>query len=109
MGSAAAPNPKTFESFADFCTNKENLTPEARNTVEVLLSKAKTQECDRAQKTLTNLTELSLIRNQIVDIKPLSKFTNLRNLNLSRNQITDVQPLSGLTNLRYLVLLPLTV
>ncbi len=104
MGSAAAPNPQTFESFADFCTNKENLTPEARHTVEVLLSKAKTQECDRAQKTLTNLTELSLIRNQIVDIKPLSKFTNLRKLNLSINQITDVQPLSGLTNLRYLTL-----
>ncbi|MEG4913044.1 CHAT domain-containing protein [Microcoleus sp. B7-D4] len=104
MGSAAAPNPQTFESFADFCTNKENLTPEARHTVEVLLSKAKTQECDRAQKTLTNLTELSLIRNQIVDIKPLSKLTNLRELNLSRNQITDVQPLSGLTNLRFLTL-----
>ncbi|MEG4813167.1 CHAT domain-containing protein [Microcoleus sp. K5-D4] len=104
MGSAAAPNPQTFESFADFCTNKENLTPETRHTVEVLLSKAKTQECDRAQKTLTNLTELSLIRNQIVDIKPLSKFTNLRKLNLSLNQITDVQPLSGLTNLRFLVL-----
>ncbi|MEG4045315.1 CHAT domain-containing protein [Microcoleus sp. Pol17_C1] len=104
MGSAATPNPQTFESFADFCTNKENLTPEARHTVEVLLSKAKTQECDRAQKTLTNLTELSLIRNQIVDIKPLSKFTNLRKLNLSLNQITDVQPLSGLTNLRFLVL-----
>ncbi|MEG4053978.1 MULTISPECIES: CHAT domain-containing protein [unclassified Microcoleus] len=104
MGSAAAPNPQTFESFADFCTNKENLPPETRHTVEVLLSKAKTQECERAQKTLTNLTELSLIRNQIVDIKPLSKFTNLRKLNLSLNNITDVQPLSGLTNLRFLVL-----
>ncbi|MEG5233902.1 CHAT domain-containing protein [Microcoleus sp. AT9b-C3] len=104
MGSAAAPNPQTFETFADFCTNKENLPPETRHTVEVLLSKAKTQECDRAQKTLTNLTELSLIRNQIVDIKPLSKFTNLRKLNLSLNKITDVQPLSGLTNLRFLVL-----
>ncbi|MEG4196744.1 CHAT domain-containing protein [Microcoleus sp. Pol12A5] len=104
MGSAAAPNPQTFESFADFCTHKENLTPETRHTVEVLLSKAKTQECDRAQTALTNLTELSLIRNQIVDIKPLSKFTNLRKLNLSRNQITDLQPLSGLTNLRSLVL-----
>ena len=104
MGSAAAPNPQTFESFADFCTNKANLTPEARHTVEVLLSKAKTQECDRAQKTLSNLTELYLIRNQIVDLQPLSKFTNLRKLNLSKNQITDVQPLSGLTNLSSLVL-----
>ena len=104
MGSAAAPNPQTFESFADFCTNKENLPPETRHTVEVLLLKAKTQECDRAQTALTNLTELSLIRNQIVDIKPLSKFTNLRKLNLSLNQITDVQPLSGMTNLRFLVL-----
>lgn len=104
LGSATMPNSKTFESFADFCTHKDNLTPEARHTVEVLLSKAKTQECDRAQETLTNLTELSLIRHQITDIKPLSKFTNLRKLNLSSNQIKDVQPLSGLTNLRFLIL-----
>jgi CHAT domain-containing protein/Leucine-rich repeat (LRR) protein len=104
LGSATGANPKTFESFADFCTNKENLTSETRHTVEVLLSKAKTQECDRAQTTLANLTELSLIRNQIVDIKPLSKFTKLRKLNFSLNQITDVQPLSKLTNLRFLTL-----
>ncbi|MCC3406054.1 MAG: CHAT domain-containing protein [Microcoleus sp. PH2017_10_PVI_O_A] len=104
LASATAPNPKTFESFGDWCTNKEHLTPQARHTVEVLLSKAKTQECDRAQATLTNLTELSLIRDRIVDIQPLSKLTNLKKLNLSSNQITDVQPLSGLTNLRFLVL-----
>jgi CHAT domain-containing protein/Tfp pilus assembly protein PilF len=104
LASATTPNPKTFESFGDWCTNKEHLTPQARHTVEVLLSKAKTQECDRAQTTLANLTELSLIRNQIVDIQPLSKLTNLKKLNLSSNQITDVQPLSGLTNLRFLVL-----
>ncbi|WP_293334440.1 CHAT domain-containing protein [Microcoleus sp. CAWBG58] len=104
LASATTPNPKTFASFGDWCINKEHLTPQARHTVEVLLSKAKTQECDRAQQTLANLTELSLIRSQIVDIQPLSKFTNLRKLNLSSNQIKDVQPLSGLTNLRALVL-----
>ncbi len=104
LASATTPNPKTFESFGDWCTNKEHLTPQARHTVEVLLSKAKTQECDRAQKTLANLTELSLIRNQIVDTKPLSTLTNLKKLNLSSNQITDLQPLSGLTNLRFLTL-----
>ncbi|MEZ2320263.1 MAG: hypothetical protein ACBR15_14815 [Microcoleus sp.] len=77
LASATAPNPKTFESFGDWCTKKESLTPEARHTAEVLLSKAKTQECDRAQETLTNLTELSLKSNQIVNLEPLANLTIL--------------------------------
>lgn len=45
----------------------------------------------------TNLTKLSLFKNQITDIKPLSSLTNLTNLWLDNNQkLTDktcpVQP-----------------
>ncbi|MGB3265164.1 MAG: CHAT domain-containing protein [Microcoleus sp.] len=104
LASAAAPNPKTFESFDDWCTNKENLTPEARHTVEVLLSKAKTQECDRAQQTLANLTQISLNSNQIVNLEPLANLTNLTILELNENQIVNLEPLANLTNLRILQL-----
>ncbi|NJM60657.1 MAG: CHAT domain-containing protein [Oscillatoriales cyanobacterium RU_3_3] len=53
---------------------------------------------------MTNLKQLYLIRNQIVDLEPLSSLTNLTKLNLSLNQIADVQPLSQLTNLTELIL-----
>ncbi|NJM60656.1 MAG: hypothetical protein HC849_11320 [Oscillatoriales cyanobacterium RU_3_3] len=84
LASAAGANPQRFASFGDWCANKENLPAEAKHTVEVLLLKAKTQECDRAQITLTNLTELSLESNQIVNLEPLSGLTNLRLLNLNK-------------------------
>ncbi len=104
LASAAAPNPKTFESFGDWCSNKENLTPEARHTVEVLLSKAKTQECARAQQTLANLTQISLNSNQIVNLEPLANLTNLTIIELNENQIVNLEPLANLTNLRILQL-----
>ncbi|MFV0426087.1 MAG: leucine-rich repeat domain-containing protein [Beutenbergiaceae bacterium] len=48
---------------------------------------------------LTNLTHLSLGSIEIVDVGPLSGLTNLTSLYLSGNEIVDVGPLSGLTNL----------
>ncbi|MEG4998190.1 CHAT domain-containing protein [Microcoleus sp. B4-D4] len=104
LGSAAGSNPKTFESFGDWCSNKDNLTPEARHTVEVLLSEAKTQECSRAAQTLANLTQLSLKSNQIVNLEPLASLTNLTILELNENQIVNLEPLANLTNLRILEL-----
>jgi hypothetical protein len=35
-------------TFADWCRQKDSLSPEAKHTVEVLLEKAETTECDRA-------------------------------------------------------------
>jgi len=49
--------------------------------------------------TLTNLTQLSLISNQLSDISPLSALTNLMQLSLISNQVSDISPLSTLTNL----------
>ncbi len=96
---AAQPNVSEFKRFADWCDRKESLTPAARHTVEVLLEEAGTQECEKADETLTNLTALYLGGNQIADVQPLSALTNLTALNLGSNQIADVQPLSALTNL----------
>ena len=52
----------------------------------------------------TDLRELYLLINEIVDISPLSGLTNLRKLNLQDNQIVDISPLTGLTNLWMLFL-----
>jgi internalin A len=58
-------------TFADWCRQKASLSPEAKHTVEVLLQKAETTECDAANQKLSILTELALNNNEISDIKPL--------------------------------------
>ena len=99
------PQPKkTGRTFADWCRQKASLIPEAKHTVEVLLQKAETTECDAANHTLSTHTELNLNRNQISDIKPLESLTNLKWLDLGNNQISDIKPLQSLTNLRDLFL-----
>jgi internalin A len=91
-------------TFADWCRQKADLSPEAKRTVEVLLQKAETTECDAANQKLSSLTELFLDNNQISDIKPLESLTNLTVLFLDNNQISDIKPLESLTNLAWLVL-----
>jgi Leucine-rich repeat (LRR) protein len=91
-------------TFADWCRQKADLSPEAKHTVEVLLKEAGTTECDAANQKLSSLTGLDLDNNQISDIKPLESLTNLTLLYLDNNQISDIKPLESLTNLTWLVL-----
>ena len=74
-------------TFADWCRQKADLSPEAKHTVEVLLEKAETTECDAANQKLSSLTRLHLFENQISDIKPLESLTNLTVVYLSGNPI----------------------
>ena len=74
-------------TFADWCREKDSLSPEAKHTVEVLLEKAETTECDAANQKLSILTELALNNNEISDIKPLESLTKLTDLYLSGNPI----------------------
>jgi Leucine-rich repeat (LRR) protein len=69
-------------TFADWCREKASLSPETKHTVEVLLEKAGTTECEAADRQLSSLTELTLESNQIRDIKPLASLTNLTKRNL---------------------------
>ncbi|HEY9821644.1 MAG TPA: hypothetical protein V6D35_12845, partial [Candidatus Sericytochromatia bacterium] len=46
--------------FADRCLNKAKLSPDARHTVETLLRKAGTINCDRANLFFSTLTVLDL-------------------------------------------------
>src|SRR4028119_456274 len=89
-------------TFADWCREKDSLSPEAKHTVEVRLRQAGTTECDAADRTLSSLTELDLENYQISDIKALASLTNLTELDLNYNQISDIKPLASLTNLTLL-------
>ena len=86
-------------TFAHWCRQKADLSPEAKYTVEVLLKEAGTTECEAANQTLSSLPGLVLDNNQISDIKPLESLTNLTLLVLDNNQISDIKPLESLTNL----------
>src|SRR6476661_3085627 len=86
-------------TFADWCRQKADLSPEAQHTVEVLLEYAETTECEAADGKLSNLTQLDLENNKISDIKPLESLTNLTELRLNNQQISDIKPLKSLTNL----------
>ncbi|MEM9816462.1 MAG: leucine-rich repeat domain-containing protein, partial [Cyanobacteria bacterium P01_D01_bin.6] len=95
-------NMATFETFADWCLNQDNLPPEAQHTVRVLLAEVETQDCDQAAEQLTNLTGLSLQGRQMRDLTPLASLPQLTKLGLIANRIVDVTPLAGLTNLTQL-------
>ena len=89
-------------TFADWCRQKADLSPETKHTVDVLLKKAGTNECKAADQKLSSLTELKLSGNKIGDIKPLASLTKLTVLMLHDNQIRDIKPLASLTNLQKL-------
>ena len=86
-------------TFADWCREKSALSPETQHTIDVLLEKAGTTDCDAANRKLSSLTELNLNFNQIIDIKPLQSLTKLTRLYLDYNQIRDIKSLQSLTNL----------
>ena len=94
------PQPKkTGRTFADWCRQKASLIPEAKHTVEVLLQKAETTDCDAANQKLSSIEELYLNDKTISDIKPLQSLTQVESLGLSDNSISDITPLQSLTNL----------
>jgi internalin A len=99
MSTPQANQPINFTRFADWCKHKDSLSESARHTVEALLKKAGTSDCNQADKVLSNFPELNLYEYKITDINPLLALTNLTSLNLSNNQITDITGLSALTNL----------
>ena len=89
-------------TFADWCRQKADLSPEAKHTVEALLEYAETTECDAADQELSSLRGLGFINDQISDIKLLESLTNLTWLYLDNNPISDIKPLESLTSLYYL-------
>jgi hypothetical protein len=74
---AQQPQPNSFTSFTDWCINRETLSPETQHTINVLLEVAETADCEQANNTLTNLTDLDLPGTEISDLSPLRSLTNL--------------------------------
>mgnify|MGYP001791602630 FL=1 len=94
----------SIQSFSQWCKSKHSLPKETEHTVKVLLQKAGTTDCDRAEKKLRKQQVLDLSSHKISDLSPLAQLTNLTELYLSYNKISDLSPLARLTNLNFLFL-----
>jgi internalin A len=101
----AKSNPNIItKSFTQWCLQKDTTPAETRRTIEVLLKKAGTTDCKKADHNLSAMRRIDLYDSQISDLKPLAGFHDLTWLILSNNQISDLQPLSTLTSLSHLFL-----
>ncbi|VXD22501.1 Rab family protein (fragment) [Planktothrix serta PCC 8927] len=92
----------TFKTFQDWCSNRQQLSPEARRTVDVLLQQVGTSDCDRANQMLSEQERLDLSTFLISDLSPLTGLTHLTSLRINNNQISDLTPLQSLTDLKEL-------
>jgi Leucine-rich repeat (LRR) protein len=97
-----SPTENNFETFTDWCRNRENLDPAAKRTVSLILQQAGTFNCGRASQNVQEMTQLDLSTSQISDIRPFQSLNNLVELKLINNQISDVTPLQSLENLEVL-------
>ncbi len=93
-----------FNNFFDWCNQKDNISSEAKRTVEAILVKFKADNCSEAAQIASSTTRLNLISRQIYDVKPIASLPNLTRLVLHNNQISDLTPLASLINLERLYL-----
>jgi internalin A len=102
---SAQGQPVKTKSFTQWCQSKMSVSVETRETINLLLKKAGTNNCKTANSKLRRLTKLSLASSQISDVKPLASLSNLTFLDLSYNEISGVKPLASLSNLTILNLM----
>jgi internalin A len=102
--SAIATQQSKPKTFTQWCQQRSSVPAATKLTIDLLLKKAGTKNCELANSKLNTLTELNLSEGGISDLKPLSGLTELTNLDLGSNKISDLKPLSGLTKLTDLIL-----
>jgi Leucine-rich repeat (LRR) protein len=91
-------------SFTQWCMQKNNVPIATHRTINILLKKAGTSECQQADIKLSSLKKIDLYESNISDLSPLASFPKLEWLILSKNQISDLRPLSNLNALSHLFL-----
>jgi internalin A len=99
----ATPLPSA-NSFTQWCLQKDSTSAAIRKTIDILLKKAGTSECQQADIKLSSLKKIDLYESNISDLSPLASFPKLEWLILSKNQISDLRPLSNLNALSHLFL-----
>jgi hypothetical protein len=93
------------KTFARWCQQKDSLTVATKHTIDVMLSKAFTRDCQAAERYLDKLTHLQIVSAQISDITPIASLSNLTSLALISNQISDITLIASLNKLTILSLI----
>ena len=96
------PNSQTFKTFQDWCLSRQQLSPEVKRTLDVLLQQVGTSNCDRASQMLAEKKALDLSTFLLSDLSPLQGLTHITVLKVGNNNISDLTPLKSLTNLEEL-------
>lgn len=96
----ASAQPQNAKSFTQWCQQSNSVSAATKQTIDLMLEKAGTQNCQQADAKLSRLSELYLSDRNIRDLQPLASLTNLKALFLNSNQISDISPLASLTNLK---------
>ena len=96
LTAVSAQQTNTKKSFAQWCQQKNSVPTATKQTIDSLLERAGTQNCQQADAKLSSLSELYLSDRQLTDVRPLASLTNLKALFLNSNQISDVSPLAEL-------------
>ena len=72
----AQAKPAKVKSFAEWCQQIDTLPAATKHTIEVLLEKAETKDCQVANSKLTTFTKLEINDDRIVDLGPLDSLTS---------------------------------
>src|SRR5579871_4922832 len=84
--------------------NNNEITDDDLKKVFVLEGRGKGIKDLTGMEKCTNLLQLNLTKNEIVDVSPLKEIKNLQSLDLSHNKIADVTPIGNIAALQFLEL-----
>ena len=100
----AQESPPASPSFAEICREAEAGSA-ARYTVELLLERARTEDCQTAQERLQDRDRLAFShKGDLTDLTPLAGLPHLEELNITRTGVSDLAPLAQLPNLNWLTM-----
>jgi internalin A len=96
---ALAKQPTKSESFIQLCQRRKSLPRATKHTIDAMLFRIRTKNCQKANDTITSMGSLTLRDSGITDLTPIASFPKLKMLSLPGNKINDLRPLSNLTQL----------
>ena len=113
---AAVPPQAKVKSFLEWCQQRNSVPAATKTTIDRLLVKAGTEDCQRADAKLRiNTTSIQYLGpstreiidgngkiRPIIDLRPIAGLTNITELVLYQTQVSDLSPLAGLVNLKTL-------
>ncbi|MEO1592320.1 MAG: leucine-rich repeat domain-containing protein [Cyanobacteria bacterium J06632_22] len=104
-GATALPAAADYDSFLEWCENRNAISPEAQDTVMTVMARLSVSDCETAHEAASQASDLDLSQTIVTDLRPLATLSALESLSLDDNEdISDLSPLASLHNLNSLSL-----